>query len=125
MTGQQVDHGSVHDIQGIRRLAAEAGRTDPKFKRVILWAGDQPGWNGEIPIKPHTYPTRPEVVTALQIANVKVFAFNTKSEDNGIDGSSRIDNLPQQATEIADATCGEVFTWSITLRTFGNHCAMR
>jgi len=85
------------------------GRTDSKFKRVILWAGDAPAWNGEIPSKAHTYPTRPEVITSLQTANVKVFAFNIKFEGSGIDGSSRNDNLPKQATEIADATGGEAF----------------
>lgn len=38
-----------------------------------------------------------------------MFALNVRSEGFGIDGEAADDNLPSQATEIVDATDGDIF----------------
>ena len=85
------------------------GSTDPEKKRVIIWAGDEPSWNGTISYKPHVYPERSAVISSLSSANIKVFGLNTSGAGGGIDGQAAGDNEPFQASSICNATGGEVF----------------
>lgn len=88
---------------------ALGGRSDPSaIKRVIVWGGDAPSWNGS-PATKQTYPTRPEVLTALLQANIKVFGLNVQNANAGLDGSSFADNLPNQARTICLGTGGQLF----------------
>ena len=85
------------------------GRSHVDFDRVLIWIGEAPGHNGELYSGGRVYPTRAEVISALDVAEVKVFALNVRSEFAGIDGQSGIDDLKQQGTVIAETSGGQIF----------------
>jgi uncharacterized repeat protein (TIGR01451 family) len=89
-------------------------------QKIIIWAGDAPGHiagdeDGSSGTPPTGYyPTLDEVIDALTDQGIIVFALNTADFDSGLnepyDGID--DDIPparQQASEITNATGGELF----------------
>jgi hypothetical protein len=85
--------------------------------RVILWGGDNPGWeNGS---KSLAYPVLADTIAELVSKQIAVFAINKKSLGNGIDGVGASDSTTvggtggpadgrKQASAITSATGGKI-----------------
>ena len=81
--------------------------------RVILWGGDNPGWeNGS---KSLAYPVLADTIAELVSKQIAVFAINKKSLGNGIDGVGASDSTAtpadgrKQASAITSATGGKIY----------------
>lgn len=92
----------------------------PGAQRILIWAGDAPGHisgdeDGSSGAPPAGYyPTLDAVIDALTAQGIIVFALNSLDSEHGLnepyDGID--DNIPperQQASEITEATGGELF----------------
>jgi len=105
-------------IASLKNVADEwtttlGGQAASSAQRMVLWAGDVPGWENNS--KGYSYPELTATVTALVAEDIKVFGINSKQAGRGIDASGRVKGTGSvvdgrnQASTITSATGGHVY----------------